>query len=553
MHTVFSIRKTLLGLLANTCNSLTAEEFAIEAFPPFALPRESVHGDLSSNAAMMMAKRLRRPPKEVAQIFCEALETSELVNHVEIAGPGFLNIFLSDFVFRKILKEILTELGGYGRSAVHSGKRALVEFVSANPTGPLHVGHIRGAVVGDTVAELMMAVGYEVQREYYYNDAGAQMRNLGLSVQARYRELYGLPFTFPEDGYKGAYIVEIAEEIRREHGDSRLEEGWEWFTEYAAERLMKRISEDLAALRISFDSFVSEKSLYESGEVKSTLLDLTAKHAIYKKDNAIWLRSTLKGDDKDRVLVKSDGEPTYVTPDIAYHRFKLRRGFDRLVNVMGHDHHSQAERVRYALELLGLETSSLYYLLTQMVSLKAGDRLMKFSKREGELITMREMIEDVSADVTRYFFIQRSYSAQMTFDWELAKSRSMDNPVYYLQYVHARACSIAAKAVEKGISADIGEDLDWSILASPRERELLIKLAHYPAVILDAADRLEPHLLTNYLEDLAKTFHAYYQAQRVLNESDPQGSKPRFLLVQAVRQVMENALGILKVTAPEEM
>jgi len=553
MYTIFSIRKTLLGLLANTCNSPTGEEFTIEAFPPFALPRESARGDLSSNAAMMTAKRLRRPPKEVAQIFRDALETSELVDHVEIAGPGFLNIFLSDLVLKKILEEILTELGGYGRSTVHSGKRALVEFVSANPTGPLHVGHIRGAVVGDTVAELMAAVGYEVQREYYYNDAGAQMRNLGLSVQARYRELYGLPFTFPEDGYKGTHIVEIAEEIRREHGDSRLEEGWEWFTEYAAERLMKRISEDLAALRISFDSFVSEKSLYDSGEVKSTLLDLAAKHATYEKDNAVWLRSTLKGDDKDRVLVKSDGEPTYVTPDIAYHRFKLRRGFDRLVNVMGHDHHSQAERVKYALELLGLETSSLHYLLTQMVSLKAGDRLMKFSKREGELITMREMIEDVSADVTRYFFIQRSYTAQMTFDWELAKSRSMDNPVYYLQYVHARACSIAAKAVEKGISAEIGEDLDWSILAFPRERELLIKLAHYPAVILDAADRLEPHLLTNYLEDLAKTFHAYYQAQRVLNESDPRGSKPRFLLVRAVRQVMENALGILKVTAPEKM
>jgi len=553
MHTIFSLRKTLLGLLADTCTSLAGEEIAIEAFPPFALPRESIHGDLSSNAAMMMAKRLRRSPKEIAEIFRVALETSELVDHVEIAGPGFLNIFLSNFMLKKILETILTRLGGYGRSAVHSGKRVLVEFVSANPTGPLHVGHIRGAVVGDTVAELMAAVGYEVQREYYYNDAGAQMRNLGLSVQARYGELYGLHFTFPEDGYKGAYIIEIAEQIRREHGDSHLETGWEWFTQYAAERLMKRISEDLAALRISFDSFVSEKSLYDSGEVNSSLSDLAAQHATYERDGAVWLRSTLKGDDKDRVLVKSDGEPTYVTPDIAYHRSKLRRGFNRLVNVMGHDHHSQAERVKYALELLGLETSSLHYLLTQMVSLKAGDQLMKFSKREGELITMREMIDDVSADVTRYFFIQRSYTAQMTFDWELAKSRSMDNPVYYLQYVHARACSIAAKAVEKGISAQIGEELDWSILASTRERELLTKLAHYPAIVLDAADRLEPHLLTNYLEDLAKTFHAYYQAQRVLSESDPQGSKPRFLLVQAVRQVIENALGILKVTAPEKM
>ena len=466
-----------------------------------------------------------------------------------------MNLFLSGKVLREILQAILVEREGYGRLSVHAGKRVLVEFVSANPTGPLHVGHIRGAVIGDTVAEILSAVGYRVEREYYYNDAGAQMRNLGLSVKARYRELHGLSFDFPEDGYPGTYVREIAEQIRAERGDTLLESDWKVFTEYARKQLMKRISDDLAALRISFDEedFVSEQSLYDSGEVKATLDSLAEQNATYEKDGAVWLRSTLRGDDKDRVLVKSGGEPTYVTPDIAYHVNKLRRGYDRLINVMGHDHHSQAERIRIALELLGYETSSLHYLLTQMVSLKRGDELLKFSKREGDLITMRDMIDDVSADVTRYFFVQRSYTAQMTFDWELAKRRSMDNPVYYLQYVHARACSIAAKARERGFSAEIDEDLDWSILENPRERELLVKLLHYPAVLLDAAKRLEPHLLPNYLEDLAKTFHTYYQAQIVLDPENPEGSKPRFLLVQAVRQVMENALGILEVTAPERM
>ena len=553
MGMIFPVRNSLLNLLARACSALAGDEISASEIPPLSTPKEATHGDISTNAPMAMARRLRRSPAQIAEHLREALEASDLVARVEVVGPGFLNLFLSGRVLHDILQTILTEMERYGRLSAHAGKRVLVEFVSANPTGPLHVGHIRGAVVGDSVAEILSAAGYQVDREYYYNDAGAQMRNLGLSVKARYRELHGLSFDFPEDGYPGTYIREIAEQIRAEHGDTLLESDWKVFTECAARQLMKRISEDLAALRIAFNSFVSEQSLYDSGEVKATLEALASRDATYEKDGATWLRSTLRGDDKDRVLVKSGGEPTYVTPDIAYHLNKLDRGYDRLVNVMGHDHHSQAERVRVALDLLGHETSSLQYLLMQMVTLKRGDELLKFSKREGDLITMREMIDDVGADVTRYFFIQRSYTAQMTFDWQLAKRRSMDNPVYYLQYVHARACSIAAKARDRGFSAHINEDLDWSVLEKPRERELLVKLLHYPAVLLDAADRLEPHLLCNYLEDLAKAFHTYYQAQRVLDPDDPEGSKPRFLLVQAVRQVMENALGILKVTAPERM
>ncbi len=553
MSLIFSIRTTVTEFLAKGCTELADEEIQPESLPPLTAPKDAAHGDLASSAAMALAKRLRRKPREIADHLKQSLEQSDLVERVEIAGPGFLNLFLSQQILREILETILKEEDAYGQLSVHQGKRALVEFVSANPTGPLHVGHIRGAVVGDTVAEILNHAGYEVDREYYYNDAGAQMRNLGLSVKARYREIHGLPYEFPEDGYPGSYIYEIARDLRTDHGDSLVDADWKVFTNHAAEILMKRISQDLEALRIEFDSFVSEQSLYDNGDVKKTLDDLAARDAAYEKEGATWIRTTLKGDEKDRVLVKRTGEPTYVTPDIAYHCNKLKRGYDLLINVMGHDHHSQAERVRYALELLGKETDSLKYLLTQMVSLKQGEEMMKFAKREGDLITMREMIDDVSADVTRYFFIQRSYSSQMTFDWELAKSQSMENPVYYLQYVHARACSIAAKAREKGISAEVGEDLDWSIVENPRERELLVKLLRYPAVLLDAADRLEPHQLPNYLEDLAKTFHTYYQAQRVLDPDNVESSKPRFLLVQAVRQVMENALGVLKVTAPEKM
>ena len=551
--TIFELRENLLELVAQGCSSLTDDRIPPSDIPALSIPKEAAKGDLSSSVALATAKRLRRPPAEIAEHLRKALQSSDLVDRVDIAHPGFLNIFLSRSVLQTTLETVLTQKENYGRLSVHRGKKVLVEFVSANPTGPLHVGHIRGAVVGDTVSEILSAAGYTVEREYYYNDAGAQMRNLGLSVKARYRELHGLPFDFPEDGYPGTYIREIAEQLNTEHGDSLLESDWGTFTEYAAKLLMKRISEDLAELRVTFDSFVSEKSLYDSGEVKATLADLAERNAAYEKDGATWLRSTRQGDDKDRVLVKSGGEPTYVTPDIAYHRNKLQRGYSRLINVMGHDHHSQAERVRYALELLDLDASSIHYLLTQMVSLKAGEQVLKFSKREGDLITMREMIDDVSADVTRYFFVQRSYTTQMTFDWELAKRRSMDNPVYYLQYVHARACSIAAKAEERGFSAQLDDDLNWSVLEGVRERELLVKLMHYPGALLDAADRLEPHILPNYLEDLAKTFHTYYQAQRVLDTEDPESSKPRFLLVQAVRQVMENALGVLKVKAPEKM
>ncbi|RJP20221.1 MAG: arginine--tRNA ligase [Candidatus Omnitrophota bacterium] len=550
----FEIVDHLNTVLAETISTLTPETPFDAASCTFVATKDTTHGDLTTNAAMVLAKTLKKNPREIAAMFQEKLTASPHVEKVMIAGPGFINIRLSGTVLIDTLKSILKEKEHYGRSFRFSGKKALVEFVSANPTGPLHVGHVRGAVVGDTTAELLRAVGYEVTREYYYNDAGVQMQMLGRSVQARYRQLFGVDSPLPENGYKGDYIRYIAAGLKSSRGDSLLrEEKWEPFTEYAADVLMNIIMDDLRRLRVLFDATFSERSLHTSGAVARTLKQLAEKGATYEQDGAIWLRTTDHGDEKDRVLVKSDGEPTYVTPDIAYHCDKYDRGFDLLVNVMGHDHHSQVERVKTALRIFGHNLDRLQYLLNQMVSIQREGEKVKLSTREGQFMTLAEMVDELGADVTRYFFAQRSYKAQMIFDWDLAKKQSMDNPVYYLQYVHARACSMEEKAIERGIGVSPAMEFDTSILMGEKERLLLLKLFYYPSFVSDAAERFETQLIPTYLEDLAKMFHTYYQAQRVLDQDDPAGSLARFHLVLAIRQVMRNGLGLLRVNAPERM
>lgn len=520
----------------------------------FTPTRDPQHGDLATNAAMLIAKSLRKPPREAANLFVEDLAASPHVKRAEIAGPGFINVFLGDDVLRGMLRQILTLKDRYGRSDRYAGKRALAEFVSANPTGPLHVGHVRGAVVGDIAAQLLEAVGYEVVREYYYNDAGVQMQMLGRSVRARYLQQLGLDRPMPENGYKGDYIRYIAAALKAVRGDSlRNEEGWKPFTEFAADVLMNVIMDDLRKLRVTFDATFSEMSLHNSGAVQDVLDKLAERGATYEKEGAVWLRTTDHGDEKDRVLVKNTGEATYVTPDIAYHCDKYARGYDLMVNVMGHDHHSQVERVKIALKMFGHDLDKLEYLLNQMVSISRGGEKIKLSTREGQFMTLSEMVDELGADVTRYFFAQRGYSAQMVFDWDLARQQSMENPVYYLQYVHARACSMEEKARERGIEPSPDLDFDDSALFNEAERLILLKLFQYPPVVMDAAEKREIHQIPAYLEDLAKAFHAYYQVQRVLDQDDETGSRARFHLVLAVRQVMRNGLGLLKVNAPNRM
>lgn len=522
--------------------------------PLFSPTKDNTHGDLTANAAMALAKPLKKNPREIAAAFVKRLSESPLVDKIEVAGPGFINVRIADESTLEVLRRVLSEGGDYGRSTRRQGKRALVEFVSANPTGPLHVGHVRGAVIGDAAAELLAAVGYDVTREYYYNDAGVQMQMLGRSVRARYLELFDRDGEFPENGYKGDYIRYIAAALKAAQGDSLLDEsGWKPFTAFAGEVLMVVIMDDLRRLRVRFDNTFSEQSLHDNGHVQETLDRLAELGATYRKDDATWLRTTDRGDEKDRVLVKSDGEPTYVTPDIAYHCDKYERGYDLMVNVMGHDHHSQCERVKIALDLFGLDLSKLQYLLNQMVSIQRGGEKIKLSTREGQFMTLAEMVDELGADVTRYFFAQRSYNTQMIFDWDLAKRQSMDNPVYYLQYVHARSCSMWEKAQERGLRFPHPPQFDPTPLLGERERALLLKLFYYPYVVMEAAERLESHQIPAYLEDVAKTFHGYYQAQRVLDHDDEAGSTARMYLVLAVRQVMRNGLGLLNVAAPERM
>lgn len=550
----FEVVNQLNRILLDAAATLSPEAKEKAADLTFTPARDAAHGDLATNAAMVLAKVVKKAPRDLADVFVKALSSSPLVARAEMAGPGFVNVFLSNSVLIDVLKRTLSEGERFGRSQKYAGKKALVEFVSANPTGPLHVGHVRGAIVGDTAAELLAAVGYEVAREYYYNDAGVQMQMLGRSVQARYKQLFGVDAEFPENGYKGDYIRYIAAAVKTAKGDSLLqEESWQPFTEFAADVLMTIIMDDLRRLRVKFDTTFSERSLHDSGAVKDTLDRLKEMGATYEQEGALWLRTSERGDEKDRVLVKSDGEPTYVTPDIAYHCQKYGRGYDILVNVMGHDHHNQCERVKIALSMFGYDLSSLHYLLNQMVSIERGGEKIKLSTREGQFMTLLEMVNELGADVTRYFFAQRSYSSQMIFDWDLAKKQSMDNPVYYLQYVHARACSMEEKAIERGIQQSTNLDFDSSPLLGENERPVLLKLFFYPMVVMDAAERLEANLIPSYLEDLAKIFHTYYQAQRVLDVDDLPGSVARFHLVLAVRQVMRNGLKLLNVAAPNRM
>ncbi|MBD3267964.1 arginine--tRNA ligase [bacterium] len=550
----FDVITELNAIVRETAESLLGGPLDASIQLTFTPARDLSHGDLATNAAMVLAKPLKKAPKETAEAFCEKLRNHPMVREAASAGPGFVNVRLSDQVLLDTLKTILQTGHAYGRSDKNTGKTALVEFVSANPTGPLHVGHVRGAVVGDVAAELLSAVGYDVTREYYYNDAGVQMQTLGYSIRARYLNLCGVACDFPENGYKGDYIRYIAACLKSANGESLTrEDSWEPFTEFASAVLMTVIMDDLKKMRIDFNTTFSEKGLHASGQVKETLEKLAERGATYEQDDAVWLKTTAHGDEKDRVLVKSDGEPTYVTPDIAYHCDKYGRGYDKLVNVMGHDHHSQVERVKIALLLFGYDISNLHYLLNQMVSISRGGEKIKLSTREGQFMTMADMVDELGADVTRYFFAQRSYNAQMVFDWDLAKEQSMENPVYYLQYVHARACSMENKANERGVNESKTFDFDTTPLLGEKEREILFKLFTYPLVVMDAAEKFESHQITAFLEDLAKSFHAYYQVQRVLDQDDPVGTEARFHLVLGVRQVMRNGLGLLKVAAPERM
>lgn len=551
--------------------------------------KDKKHGDFACNIAMMLAKPAKMNPRQIATEIVAALPESEFVSQVEIAGPGFINFYLTAEASQQVVLDILNKGDTYGRSQVGNRKKVQVEFVSANPTGPLHVGHGRGAAYGSVVSSLLMAAGFDVHREYYVNDAGRQMDILGTSVWLRYLEACGEQFTFPSNGYQGNYVRDIADELKQEHGDKFLHAAHSVFEGVPADEpqggdkeahidgltqqakallgdvdyrivfdkglnaILDDIRQDLAEFGSEYDEWFSERSLVESGEVEKAIEQLKAAGQLYQEKGAWWFRSTDFGDEKDRVVVRDNGQATYFASDIAYHLNKYQRGFDEIIDIWGADHHGYIPRVKAAVQAMSQNVNQLNVLLVQFAVLYRGAEKVGMSTRSGEFVTLRELRDEVGKDAARFFYVMRGADQHMDFDLELAKSQSNDNPVYYVQYAHARVCSVFRQLEERGLNWDmaLGKD-NLAKLTEDHEDALMTRLASYPEVLENAALNHTPHILAHYLTDLARDFHTYYNAHQFISD-DVALTQARLTLIASVRQVIANALGVMGVSAPESM
>lgn len=532
---------------------------AREELPAIALevPKDKAHGDLATNAAMQLTKIAKRNPRQIAEAIIAHLNTEGAsIEKAEIAGPGFINFTLSKSYLYPVIALVAEQGDNYGRIDVGAGKRVEMEFVSANPTGSLHLGHARGAAVGDALCNLLDFAGYEVTREYYINDAGNQVANLSKSIEARYLQELGQEAEMPEDGYHGEDIKGFAKELVAAQGDALLAmapgDRAAFLRNYGLTKELDKIKRDLSRFRVNFDIWFSETSLYENGQVLRALDELRERGEVYEKDGATWLNTTKYGDDKDRVLIKNDGTYTYLTPDIAYHNDKYLRGYDTMINIWGADHHGYIPRMKAAMSALGNDPEKLVVLIAQMVSLFQNGEKVKMSKRTGKAVTMEDLMEEVGLDAIRYFFTMRSMDSHLDFDMDLAISTSNENPVYYVQYAHARICSIFRQAEEQGITLPELSSLDFSKLTAAHEYELLRKIGELPGEISVAADSYAPHRLIRYVYDLASLFHSYYKAERVITEDSAQ-TLARLALLGATRTAIANVLRLVGVTAPERM
>ena len=532
-----------------------AGRYALEA------PKQEAHGDFATNLAMVAAGLARKQdparranPRDLAERLAGLLRRhTDLLASVEAAGPGFVNMRLAARVWQQVLPAVCELDETFGRSRAGGGRRVLVEFVSANPTGPLSVGHGRQAVLGDCIARLLEATGHEVTREYYFNDAGRQMRVLGESTRARYLELLGRPATFPEDGYQGEYIYDIARALIDEHGEGLVDAPDEKpFTAKAVEMIFADIRATLERLGIVFDSYYNEHSLYEQGLVDEVVALLRERGLVYEKDGATWFAASRLGSEKDRVIIKSTGEPTYRLPDIAYHREKFRRGFDWLVDIFGADHIATVPDVLAGVEALGYDRSKVTVVLHQFVTLMREGRQVKMSTRKANFVTVDELVDEVGADVVRFFFLMRKADSQLEFDLDLAASQSQENPVYYVQYAHARLCSIAKQAAAQGVALGEAEAVSLDRLTLPEELAMLKVISLFPDLVERAALDLAPHRITFYLQELAGQFHSYYNKHRVLSD-DADLSRARLWFCRALRIVFRNGLRLIGVAAPETM
>jgi len=536
------MKKYLVEIIGNALKDL-----GLEYIPTVEIevPRKDSMGDLATTMAMSLAAKLKKPPRKIAEEIVDSIRDKTLFEKIEIAGPGFINFTFSREYLYSEIKKILEQKGTFLREDIGKGKKVQVEFISANPTGPLHLGHGRGGATGEALSNLLKAAGFHVEREYYINDAGKQVRLLGLSVFARYQQLLKREYPLPEDGYKGAYVEEIADSIIREKGDayagSTFDEVSEYFIDCSYKKILNGIKNDLKDFGIAFDVWQSEHELYEEGDVEKAIGDLKQKGVIYDKDGALWFRSTAFGDDKDRVIVKQDGEYTYFASDIAYHRKKIEKRYDELI-----------ERIHAVIEALGCPREKLRVLLVQMVTLLRGGQPVQMSKRAGEFITLREVMEEVGVDTTKFIFLTRRPDSHLEFDLDVAKAQSSENPVFYVQYAHARINSIFVNAREKGINTDNLFDVDLNPLSTHEELKIIRKLLMYPMVFEGAVHTYEPHRITFYLQELSGMFHPFYNKHRVMSD-DLALTRARLALCEAIKTVLQDGLMILGLRAPEKM
>jgi len=544
---------TAIDRAYKTGELLSAEkpEFVIQE------PKKETHGDFSTNIAMVSAPIQKMPPKKIADIVIKHIDDdSNFIKKCEIAGPGFINFFIDPNFFQSHILKIYNENENYGSSKIGNNQKIMVEFVSANPTGPLHVGHGRGAAVGDTLANILSFCGYNVTKEYYINDSGRQIKTLGRSVYLRLSALYGKKVDWPDDCYQGDYIVELASEFKNANNDYLLDidenNAINELAKFAAKEILQGIENDLKIFNIEFDSWFSEQSLFDNDSVTKTINEYRSTDLIYEKDGALWFRTTQFDDEKDRVVIRNNGLTTYFASDIAYHNNKFNRGFDTVIDVWGADHHGYVKRLEAAVQAFGIDKDKFKVVLVQLVNLLRDGQPCAMSTRSGEFVTLREVINEVGVDAARFIFLMRSHDSHLDFDLELAKKQSNENPVYYVQYVHARISSIISKASDKEIDVENESDLKMNLLVEPDEIKIIKILYRFPELIEQSAIFIQPHKITYYLMELASFFHAYYNKHKVISE-DIELTRARLFLIKAIQIVIKNGLTLIGVSAPERM
>lgn len=539
-----SIKTKLTSMLKKSLDKLNIElenDIVIEK------PAKKENGDYSTNIALTLTKKLRQSPMEIATNIKENLEKEDVIEDIQIASPGFINIYLKKEFLLNYINKIITENKNYGKNNIGKNKKINIEFVSANPTGILHIGHGRGATYGDNLARIMNFSGYDVTKEYYVNDAGNQMNNLGISIKERYKELCGLECNLPENGYHGKEIIDLAKKIYEEYGNQKLESDIEFFKQQGLETLLSQIKKDLDRYRVNFNIFTSEQSIYDKCLVEDVLSKLRNSDKCYVKDDALWLKTTQYGDEKDRVLIKSDGNYTYLTPDIAYHIDKINRGYDELIDVLGSDHHGYINRLKAALTMLGKDSNILDIKILQMVRLIKDGEELKLSKRTGKTITLMELVDEIGVNATRYFFSSHSLDTSMDLNIDLALKQSNENPVYYIEYANARICSILKKYHKKPIPLE-----QYVNLNSKETYTILNKLIEFEDIVISSAKKESPHIIANYIYDLATLFHSYYAKDKIITE-DEKSTEEKINLLLAIQIVIQNALDLLGIIPREEM